>query len=325
MMAVPNQIDPEVAEGLANYFASVGAGGLMGIPDLSRRREALLEMMNNVPREPNPSVDREDHIVEGMNGAPGIRVRVYRPNIRVGELPAVYFIHGGGMILGSVESDDALAEALTVGFGCVTASVDYRLAPESPFPAAVEDCYAGLMWIASNAEKLGVDAERIAIYGGSAGGGLAAATALLARDQGEPVLAFQMLLYPMLDDRCQTPSSNEITDIGVWDRSANIEAWRHVLGDQQGSKDVSPYAAPARELDLRGLPPTYIDVGALDLFRDEAIEYAARLMQNGVPTELHVYPGAVHSSEVFAPEADVSRRVVSYRSAALRRALDMTQ
>jgi acetyl esterase/lipase len=181
------------------------------------------------------------------------------------------------------------------------------------------------MWIASNAEKLGVDAERIAIYGGSAGGGLAAATALLARDQGEPVLAFQMLLYPMLDDRCQTPSSNEITDIGVWDRSANIEAWRHVLGDQQGSKDVSPYAAPARELDLRGLPPTYIDVGALDLFRDEAIEYAARLMQNGVPTELHVYPGAVHSSEVFAPEADVSRRVVSYRSAALRRALDMTQ
>lgn len=180
-------------------------------------------------------------------------------------------------------------------------SVGYRLAPEHPHPAPVEDCYAALRWMSDQASALGVDAGRLALYGGSAGGGLAAAVALPARDRGTPRPAFQMLPCPMLDDRNVTPSSHEITDIGIWDRAANLQGRQALLGDFDGADGVSPYAAPARADDLSGLPPTYLDAGELDLFRDENIDYATRLVRAGVPVELHVYPGGIHAGELPAP------------------------
>jgi acetyl esterase/lipase len=205
--------------------------------------------------------------------------------------------------------------------GAVVVSVEYRLAPEHPHPAPVEDCYAGLVWMTENAGELGVDPDRIAIYGGSAGGGLAAGTALLARERGGPKLCFQMLIYPMIDDRNETPSSNEIVDLGVWDKSSNIEGWAAYLGDRVGTDQVDSAAAPARETDLSGLPPAYIDVGELDAFRDEDIAFANRLMHAGVACELHVYPGALHASELFAGEAALGKRVIGWRLDAMRRAL----
>jgi acetyl esterase/lipase len=199
----------------------------------------------------------------------------------------------------------------------VVVSSSHRLAPEHPHPAQSEDCYAGLAWMARNAGELGFDPGRLAVYGGSAGGGLTIAVTLLARDRGFPSVAFQMPIYPMIDDANTTPSSHEITDIGIWDRDGNIEAWKWYLGE--GKPDQ--YAAPARAEDLSGLPPTFIDVGTVDLFRDEDIAFAGRLMQAGVPTELHVYPGAYHASEALAPDAPLSRRIWERRVDALRRAL----
>ncbi|GAA3342217.1 hypothetical protein GCM10020358_36420 [Amorphoplanes nipponensis] len=187
----------------------------------------------------------------------------------------------------------------------------------SPHPAPVEDCYAGLVWTAAHAAELGIDPDRLALYGGSAGGGLAIATALIARDRGGPALRFMMPIYPMIDDRNETASSHEITDIGIWDRAGNIEAWDWYLG----GKEADQYAAPARAEDLTGLPPAFIDVGAVDLFRDEDIAFAQRLMAAGVPTELHVHPGSYHAAETFAAEAALSRRTWALRTDALRRAL----
>ncbi len=236
---------------------------------------------------------------------------------RSGTLPGIYYIHGGGMILGDVASEDTSASLLCDQIGAVVISVEYRLAPEDPYPAPVEDCYAGLAWTAHNAGRLGLDPGRLAVYGGSAGGGLTVAATLLARDRGIPAVRFQMPVYPMIDDRNQTPSSREILDIGIWDRSGNIEAWKWYLGDSKPDQ----YAAPARAQDLSGLPPTYIDVGAVDLFRDEDIAFAARLLQAGVPTELHVDPGAYHAAEILAPESALSQRIWERRIDALRRAL----
>ena len=199
----------------------------------------------------------------------------------------------------------------------VVVSVEYRLAPEHPHPAPVQDCYAALKWMAQNADELAFDVDRLAVVGGSAGGGLTIATTMMARDKGFPRICFQMPLYPMIDDRNETPSSYEIMDLGIWDREGNVEAWQWYLG----GKPADDYAAPARAENLAGLPPTFIDVGELDLFRDEDIQFAARLIQAGVPTELHVYPGAYHASEVFAPEAALSQSILSRRTEALLRAL----
>ena len=199
----------------------------------------------------------------------------------------------------------------------IVVSVEYRLAPENPHPAPVQDCYEALVWMSQNATELGFDSDRLAIVGGSAGGGLAIATALMARDQEFPKLCFLMANYAMIDDRNETPSSKEITDVGIWDREANIEAWDWYLGGNPPDE----YAAPARATDLSGLPPTFIDVGELDLFRDEDINFATRLSQHGVTTELHVYPGAYHGSESIAPDAELSKQIWINRIEALKRAL----
>jgi acetyl esterase/lipase len=309
-------IDPESREPLDQLLA-VMPGGFNAIADIVARRAAAAQLLAAVEVPPNPNVTREDRTVPGPEGAPDISVRVFRPASASGTLPGVYFIHGGGMILGDVEGESAVAEQVCEQVGAVVVSVEYRLAPEDPHPAQAEDCYAGLVWMARNAAELGFDPGRLAVYGGSAGGGLTIAVVLLARDRGFPAIRFQMPIYPMIDHANETSSSQEITDIGVWDRAANIEAWDWYLGG--GKPDC--YAAPALAEDLSGLPPTFIDVGTCDLFRDEDIAFATRLMQAGVPTELHVSPGAYHASEVLAPTAALSRRIWERRFDALRRAL----
>jgi acetyl esterase/lipase len=309
-------IDPESRQPLDQLLA-VMPGGFNAIPDIVARRDAAAQLLGAIEVPPNENVTHEDRTVPGPEGAPDISVRIYRPLSASGTLPGVYFIHGGGMILGNVEGEGAVAEQVCEQVGAVVVSVEYRLAPEDPHPAQAEDCYAGLAWMARNAAELGFDPDRLAVYGGSAGGGLAIAVALLARDRGFPAIRFQMPIYPMIDHANETASSHEITDIGVWDRKANIEAWDWYLGG--GKPDY--YAAPALAEDLSGLPPTFIDVGTCDLFRDEDIAFATRLMQAGVPTELHVNPGAYHASEVLAPQAALSRRIWERRFDALRRAL----
>lgn len=292
-------------------------GGFNAIPDIVQRRAAVASLLAAVQVPPNPTVTIEDRTVPGPDGAPDISLRIYRPVAAAGTLPGVYYIHGGGMILGTAESEDDSASRISEQVGAVVVSVEYRLAPENPHPAPVEDCYAGLVWMAKNAGALGIDASRLALYGVSAGGGLVIATALLARDRGFPTLAFQMPIYPMIDDRNETPSSHEITDIGIWDRAGSLQAWSWYLGGAEPDQ----YAAPARAEDLTGLPPTFIDVGTVDLFRDEDIAFAQRLMQAGVPTEFHTSVGSYHASETFAPDAPLSRRIWALRIDALRRAL----
>lgn len=314
-----DRMDPQLIEGLDAFLAAAGPRGLAGIPDPVRRRATFLELVEAGAAEPDAGVATEDHLVPGPEGAPEVRLRSYRPRGAEGPLPAVYYIHGGGMVIGAIETEDAVARWLCGAVGCAAVSVEYRLAPENPHPAPVEDCYAGLAWIAANAERLGIDPDRIAVYGGSAGGGLAAAMAIVARDRRGPKLAFQMLLYPMLDDRCCTPSCREIDDIGVFDGWASEEGWRALLGERWATDAVEPAAAPARSSDLSGLPPAWIDVGELDALRDESVEYALRLMQAGVATDLRVYPGVFHAWEFFVPEADASTRVKAERVSALRR------
>ena len=268
-----------------------------------------------------PGVETEDHWVPGVPGDPDVMVRVYTPPDIEGPVPALYWIHGGGMVLGDVPMDDLNCKGVALEMGCVVASVEYRLAPEHPHPAPIEDCYAGLKWLAENADSLGVDSSRIAIGGASAGGGLAAALALLARDRAEVQVIFQQLIYPMLDDRNITPASHYVQHPKVWNRKANIAGWSALLGKPAGSDGVSPYASPARAEDLSGLPPAFIIVGELDLFVDEDIEYAQRLIQAGVPVELHVFPGAFHGSDLMVPTSENSQRWAAIRTAALRQAL----
>src|SRR5581483_9332416 len=272
-------IDPELLEAREAL-----AGGLssLNFDDMPASRAALAAVLP--PISPGESVDVQDRMVPGPSGNPEVKLRIYRPSDSpaAAVLPCLYWIHGGGMVMGTLDGENANLGNIVQEVGCVAVSVEYRLAPEHPHPAPVEDCYAGLVWTAKHAGELGINASRLAIGGASAGGGLAAATALLARDRGAPPLVFQYLVYPMLDDRNLTPSSHEITAVGIWDRATNLNGWKALLGDQAGGDAVSPYAAPARAANLAGLPPAYIDVGTADLFRDEDIDYAQRLMQAGV-------------------------------------------
>ena len=199
--------------------------------------------------------------------------------------------------------------------GLVVVSVEYRLAPEHPHPAPVEDCYAGLLWTAAHAEEIGGDPDRVILAGGSAGGGLAAALALLARDRRGPRPLGQLLMCPMLDDRNDTLSAHQMAGLGVWDRTANETGWNALLGEARGTDDVEPYAAPARATDLSGLPPAFIDVGSAETFRDEDVPYATRIWQAGGSAELHVWPGGFHGFDGLVPQAALS---VDARGACLR-------
>lgn len=269
-------------------------------------------------------VERTDlatRMIPGPAGAPDIEILVYRPRGLAGAAPCILHIHGGGYITGNAQGLEAVHRGLAADLSCCIVSVNYRLAPETPFPGPVEDCYAALAWLVANAKELDVDPARIGVMGESAGGGLAAALALLARDRGEYGLAFQHLIYPMIDDRtCVAAEPHPFAGEFVWPPASNHFGWKSLLGREPGGDDVSPYAAAARAESLAGLPPTFLATGALDLFLEEDLEYARRLIRAGVSTELHVYPGAFHGFQ-WAVDADVSKTAARDSRAALAKAL----
>ncbi|GHH29104.1 alpha/beta hydrolase [Lentzea cavernae] len=274
--------------------------------------------------EPVNQIDVRDEVAPGPSGAPDVPVRVYRRAGSQGAVPGLVYIHGGGFIVGSVEMFDAQALKIVDELDVVIVSVDYRLAPEHPFPAPVEDCYAALQWTAAKAGELGIDPARLGVGGESAGGGLAAATVLLARDRSGPELVFQYLGIPELDDRLDTESMRDYVDTPLWNRPNAIYSWTAYLGAEPGGDDVSPYAAPARATDLSGLPPAFVTVCQYDPLRDEGIEYARRLAHAGVATELRLYPGTFHGTALIE-SASISRRMFADEIDALRRGLKVTE
>lgn len=270
---------------------------LMPIPDLTSE---VLPILRDTPLMEPPelsdAVTRVDHIV---SADPQVVVRVHTPVGAEGPLPCLYSIHGGGYVMGSYDTDDDKLDVWCQRFGIIGVSVEYRLAPETPYPGPLDDCYAGLAWTFEHAAELGVDPSKIGITGVSAGGGLCAALALLVRDRGEIPIQYQLLDCPMLDPTQSTPSSR-LDDLIIWSRASNEFGWRSYLGDLYGRRELPAYAAAGLADDLAGLPEAYVCVGGADGFRDEDTTYAMRLYGAGVPTELHVYPGAPHGVGLFA-------------------------
>jgi acetyl esterase/lipase len=310
-------VDPELRGLLANLPIGGGTFTVEGMPAMRAARNAML-----ATPEAEEAVKSAKTYFTSHPGAPDVRLLVYRPHGLGRKLPAILHTHGGGYIVGSPEMNAISHRRLSRELGCVIVSVDYRLAPETCHPGPIEDCYAGLKWLWDQAEGLGVDRRRIGLMGESAGGGLAASLALLARDRGEIPLAFQQLIFPMIDDRtCIDADPHPFVGDFVWTRASNAFGWRALLGQEPGGPDVSPYAAAARATDLRGLPPTYLSVGALDLFLEENMDYARRLTRAGVPVELHVYPGAYHGSGMV-PDARVSKQSTRDSEQALARFLN---
>ncbi|MEM7127767.1 MAG: alpha/beta hydrolase [Chloroflexota bacterium] len=317
--------DPQLAAGLAAFDAAVPGG--ITIDDIPAARE-FLNGLTAVMAEQAPEISgvvTSDHFAAGppdeQGGGPEVLVRIYQPESRPDTLPALLWIHGGGYVLGTMEGDDLKAKALALSLNCVVASVEYRLAPEHPFPAPVEDCYAALKWLADNTGEFGINPARIAIGGASAGGGLAAGLGLMARDRTEVDVCFQLLIYPMLDDTNVAQAGPDAPDAPVWTRANNLIGWRSYLGQEPGSDGVSAYAAPFRAKDVGGLPPTYIGVGTPDLFRDEDIAYAQRLIAAGVPTELHVYVDGFHGFDNLVAESDTAQRFTAEYTQLLARVL----
>lgn len=307
-------LDPEVAAVLDR----IPLLDLSDIPTARAEREELAAAAR-ARWQPSGRVDTEDRVVPGD---PGVRVRVHRPAGTTASGAVLLWVHGGGHVLGEPEQDDPLLDAVVARTGCTALAVDWRRAPEHPYPAALDDCYATLAAVGTGVFGEDLDPARVVIGGASSGAGIAAGLALLARDRGEHPLAAQLLIYPMLDDRELTPSSRGVTDRRVWNGDSNRIGWGAYLGGLTGD-DVPPYAAPARAADLAGLPPTWIGTAELDLFRDEDVEYARRLYEAGIPTELHVYPGGVHGFDLFAPDAALTRRFCRERDEALDRFLSV--
>ncbi|WP_020659296.1 alpha/beta hydrolase [Amycolatopsis benzoatilytica] len=269
----------------------------------------------------NGTVELRDLSVTGPPDGPEIRLLVLRPAGLPPGAPVFYHIHGGGMIIGDRRTGVGEVLDWAVDNGAVVVSVEYRLAPEHPDPAPIEDCYAGLLWTHEHAGEIGGDPDRIIVAGASAGGGLAAGVALLARDRGGPRLLGQLLMCPMLDDRCITPSSQELDGAGIWDATSNLTGWNALLGERRGGDGVSIYTAPARATDLSDLPTSFISVGSVETFRDEDIDYATRLLRAGVQCELHVWPGGFHGFEGMVPHASLSQIASAARAAWVRRLL----
>jgi acetyl esterase/lipase len=295
-------VDPELAPALG--LLPTDEYSLKTLPRIrGQLAEMYAHLSANLP--PAPAIERREVFAPGPQGAPAVRLLVYTHVAAGAGRPAYFYIHGGGFVMGAPDMAEAASRALAQALGCVVVAVDYRLAPETAFPGNVEDCYAGLQWLHRHAAELGADPGRIAIGGESAGGGLAAALALLARDRGEVPIIHQQLVYPMLDDRAPAEPHPYAGEFG-WTAERNRFGWACLLGREPGGEDVSPYAAAARAEDLRGLPPAFIGVGSLDLLLEENLDYARRLTRAGVPVELHVYPGAFHGSDMMA-EARLSK------------------
>jgi acetyl esterase/lipase len=305
-------LDPAVAKALEPMAAAMADSAPPPVGDVDSRRPVLDAIMAQTAAvQPMPTdVKATDFHATATDGA-DVLLRWYR-KVGVATGPAVVYLHGGGMISGSVALYDGPISRYVSSSGVPMLAVEYRLAPEHPYPTPVEDCYSGLLWLAEHAAELDVDPARIAVMGDSAGGGMAAAVALMSRDRGGPALAHQILIYPMLDDRNTNPDP-EIVPFAVWSYDDNITGWGALLGETVGDASVSPYAAPARAINLSGLPPCYLEVGQLDIFRDEDLDYAQRLSDAGVTVEFHLRPGVPHEFETYAYATDIARRSVADR------------
>ena len=264
---------------------------------------------------PTPPIEEDmevyDVIIKGVDDN-DLRLRIYKEKGVTDTLPALLWIHGGGYVLGAPEGDDGLCQRFVKEAGCIVVSVDYRLAPEYPYPAPLEDCYSGLQWLATNSETLNIDASRIGIGGASAGGGLTAALALLAKDRQGPNLILQMPLYPMIHDANDTFSNKEVTGDFIWNNALNELGWSMYLGELKNQTDIPYTAAPNRATveDLKGLPYTYTCVGQLDPFRDETLQYVTKLAQAGVDVDFHLYAGAYHGFESLNPHAEIANNAL---------------
>ena len=314
-MSFIDQIDPEVLHALGTYPAE----RYIAIGEDPPKARAMTEAINREMRAnlPPTAVSIEEMSIAGPDCE--IPLAIYQPP---GPAPrgGLLWLHGGGYIVG-VERDDARCIEFAEFVGCTVVSVGYRLAPEATYRESIADSFAALNWMVGNASELGIDSNRVAIGGGSAGGGLTAGLALYNRDNNGPELAFQLLIYPMIDDRHDTPSGREVTHPTIWNRDVSFKAWKMYLGDEYGTDAVSPYAAAARATDLTGLPPALVTVGTMDLFRDENINYAQRLMAAGIPTDLHVYAGMYHGAEMLVPDAGASRQMRLDYLTSLKRAI----
>jgi acetyl esterase/lipase len=264
-------------------------------------------------------IEYAKRVIQGPGG--DLELTVFRRTDHAAPTSALYFTHTGGLIFGDALNGIAPLIDYVEEFDTVIVTVDYRLAPEHPAPAAFDDAWAGLLWTAGHAAELGIDPARLAVAGGSAGSGLAAALALKARDNHGPALAGQLLMYPVLDDRNDTVSSYQADGIGVWDRNSNQTAWDASLGERRGTDRVSAYESPSRETDLSNLPPAYIEVGSAEAFRDEAVAYASGIWAAGGVADLHVWAGGFHLFDVFAPDTTISRAARAARTSWLKRTL----
>ncbi|MEU6538400.1 alpha/beta hydrolase [Streptomyces sp. NPDC047000] len=322
------RLDPELGAALAS------------LGDLSKRRlvpgNLAAQRERDAASRPRPTAALlradgrfavEELSVPGLDGGPDVTLVHARPADATGPLPVLYYMHGGGMIMGNAWS--VLPKILrdwSAPLGLAVVSVEYRLAPDAVYPKPLEDCRAGLLWTTGHADELGIDGERVIIGGKSAGGGLAAALTLLGRDRGDgPPPIGQLLLCPMLDDRLDTLSAHQLAGTGIWDRTSTALAWQAYLGDLYGTPDLPPYAAAARADDLSGLPPTYIDAGSAEMFRDENVAYARAIWGAGGDAELHVWPGAFHGFDSVAPAAALSRQARETRTRWLSRVLERSR
>jgi acetyl esterase/lipase len=310
-------VDPELVIGIEGPLTQA-----LNSETLPAYRSMLEAMVAAIPKATSPameSVRLDERRVPGPEGASEVHVLVYTPGDRSeAPLPAILHIHGGGMVSGSAEMSDPNSRSYVAEMKCVVASVNYRLAPETRFPGAIEDCYAALLWLHASAQELGIDPDRIMIAGESAGAGLVAALCLMARDRGQVKPCFQYLAEPMLDYRSADSDHPHVGHVG-WTRDHNRFGWASLLGDA-ATGPVSPYASPAMAEDLVGLPPTFIHIGAIDLFLEESLDYARRLTRAGVSVELHVWPGAFHAFGAF--DAHVSREARRVARTAIARALE---
>jgi acetyl esterase/lipase len=312
--------DPE----LDGPLRTILAGRPSLTPELIHQRRAAGTSLSDEQIRRGGAFTPSERTVPGPHGDVPLLICV--PTGTPGPHPVVYNTHGGGMVAGNNRTTELVGELNRAeALHCAVVAVDYRLAPEHPDPVPIDDCYAGLEWLSRCGAELGVDPGRIILSGNSAGGALAAGLALLARDRGGPRVLGQFLQFPMLDDRCDSPSAVRMETVGMWDGRSNRTGWTALLGARRGTEDVSPYAAPARATDLSGLPPAYIEVGSVEALRDEGIAYATRLWESGGQAELHVWSGAFHSFDEWVPSAEVSRAAHHARVSWLRRVLAGTR
>ena len=320
MSASEVEIDPSSKAALENFLLQF-PGGLNSIRAITDRRAALDSVTKKISEFEDSDVEARDLRAPTADKNRNIALRLYGAKKQSGKerKACLIYIHGGGMIMGNLDTGNLNCFEFARRLDVLVISIEYRKSPEFPYPAAINDCVDGINWIAKNADSLNIDTSSIGIYGSSAGGGLVLGTVLKLRDMGQDIIKYMIPIYPMIDDKNTTASSFEITNLGVWDRSTNIEAWNWYL---DGTK-ADEYAAPTRAENLTGLPPCYSDVGNFDLFRDENALFFDRLAKSGVPTEFNVFSGAFHGSENLAPESELSKAIWKKRFSALKQFIEM--